>query len=207
MAARDPLRTFVNRLGRRPQGDDVFNPYRQGHLRDNLYQYLTQLKQAGPPPVLLVGEALGFRGGKLTGIPFSSARLLRQSDHPFLSALAPHLKLTSDDAENTARMIWEYLTETGMTPLCWNAFPFHPHPAGQPARNRAPRTGEITEGIAHLQALHHLFQPAQVVGVGRAGTLCAQRAFPQLPVTYVRHPSYGGKQDFIAGMNALLGRP
>ena len=207
MTARDPLRTFVNRLGRRPHSAEVFNPYRQKRLRENLYHSLSALQTLGRPPVMLVGEALGFKGGKLTGLPFSSARLLRDPPpHPFLQQLAPQLDIRHDDTENTAQMVWAYLTQANVTPLCWNAFPFHPHPIDNPSGNRAPRKPEITEGITHLRALHDLFEPYHIVGVGRAGTLCAQTAFPNHPVTRVRHPSYGGKSEFVAGMDRVLGR-
>ena len=200
----DPLRSFVNRLARRPSTDEVFNPYRRRHLRENLHAWLSALSQEPDLPLLLVGEALGFRGGRLTGLPFSSARLLTEPTHPFLVRLSPHLDIRDDESENTATMVWDYLAARGVTPLCWNAFPFHPHPPGNPAGNRAPRQAEIREGIAHLQHLMALFAPEQVVGVGRAGAECARRAFPQSDVARVRHPSFGGKREFIAGMDEVL---
>ncbi len=204
MVERDPLRTFVNRLARRPSTDEVYNPYRRRHLRENLYVWLSTLREEVEMPLMLVGEALGFRGGRLTGVPFSSARLLADAEHPFVERLRERLDIRDDESENTATMVWEYLVSRGVTPLCWNAFPFHPHRAGDPGTNRAPRREEIREGMLYLQKLEALFAPVRVVGVGRAGAECARLAFPRRDIARVRHPSFGGKRDFTAGMDDVL---
>jgi hypothetical protein len=55
-----------------------------------------------------------------------------------------------------------------------------------------------------LCQLNEIFKPSVVVGVGRKGVLAAQGAFPDRNVVAVRHPSYGGKADFVKGMDEVF---
>jgi hypothetical protein len=47
-------------------------------------------------------------------------------------------------------------------------------------------------------------KPDVIAGIGNKGAECSKLAFPEEIVTTIRHPSNGGKQDFIAGMNRLI---
>lgn len=200
----DLIEQLISDLSKRKNSLTVFNPYRDPDLCHNLELCLRELHRT-KPTVLLVGEALGFQGGRLTGLPFSSGHLLRNSDHPFLKKLKPELRLTSEEKENTATIVWEYLGQKSSVPLFWNAFPFHPHPSRLQKKNRAPRKTEIEEGSVYLQQLIEIFQPEQIAGLGRAGTAAAERVLPDQDIRYIRHPSYGGKRDFLSGMDDLLG--
>lgn len=172
-------------------------------LQENLFHYLDAISGQKGRRILIVGEALGYRGGRLTGIPFSSERLLREAPHPFLRRLAPQLSLTSNTAEATASIVWEGLSRRRDIPLFWNAYPFHPHRAHEPDSNRAPNAAEVAEGQPFLQLLAEDYQPALIAGLGRKGTEAALRAFPEHRVVALRHPSYGGKQEFLAGLKRL----
>lgn len=195
--------SFLQALEQQPDSDTVTNPYRSSHCVENLRHYLLQMQQFEPHPVLLVGEAPGYKGCGLTGIPFSSGKIFQQLDHPLLQRLKKQLILPRIEAENTASIVWRHLAEQSVTPLFWNAYPFHPHPADNRNSNRAPSRREIAEGEGYLKMLVALFQPRQIAGVGHAGTACARQAFPDSKVSYIRHPSYGGKRDFIAGVERL----
>jgi hypothetical protein len=153
---------------------------------------------------MLVGEALGYRGGRLTGIPFSSERLLRQAPHPFLRALRERVRINGETSEATATLVWGALSGRRRLPLFWNAFPFHPYHPGSPQSNRAPTASEISEGQAHLQQIAAIYQPELVAGVGKKGYLAAGRALPDTPIVLLRHPSYGGKSEFESGLTRLL---
>jgi uracil-DNA glycosylase len=198
------IEKFVEILATRPAGNRVDNPYRRQACRHNLRCYLQAILSRPGRRVLLVGEALGYRGGKLTGIPFSSEKLLSQAPHPFLRALQGQLILEGETSEATASMVWNTLARRRRIPLFWNAFPFHPHLAASPSSNRAPTAGEIAEGQALLRKLAELYQPQLVAGLGHKGTRCARQAFPGREITQIRHPSYGGKADFQVGMARLL---
>ena len=198
--------TFVAQLGHRRHSRRVANPYRSETLRNNLLAYLEAIMLQPGRRILLVGEALGYRGGRLTGIPFSSSRLLRQAPHPFLRRLSPELVIEEDVAEATASIVWSCLAQRRNIPMAWNAFPFHPHQENVPETNRAPDAAELEEGAAILRELAALYQPQLVVGVGAKGFRAASSAFPQEAVMAVRHPSYGGKQDFVAGLKRAYRR-
>lgn len=200
----NPIEKFVLNLSKKRNTSTVSNPYLNPQLANNLKVYLNAINQLPGTPVLLVGEALGYKGGNLTGIPFSSGQIFERFEHPFLNQISNALTLERIESENTATIVWQYLTEKTVTPLCWNAFPFHPHPKGNKIKNRAPNAKEITSGSRYLKTLQSMFQCEVIIGVGNKGAHCAQKAFPDKNIATVRHPSYGGKADFIQGLNRVL---
>jgi uracil-DNA glycosylase len=195
---------FTAQLEAREDSDDLSNPYRQSRYSGNLGVYLDALFRQPGRRILIVGEALGYRGGAHTGIPFSSSRLVAYSDHPFWRNLRGQVQVDSDISEATASIVWEYLRARRRIPLFWNALPFHPHRKGDLASNRAPNAQEIREGAHILQTLATEYQPDLVAGLGHKGTAAALKALPEFKVAALRHPSYGGKQSFCRGMDNLL---
>ena len=197
------LGLFYQKLQKRKNSLTVFNPYREAYKLANLQAYLNAM-QSLRPRLMLVGEAPGFKGCRLTGIPFSSAKLYTEVEHPFLIQLRERLVLPQLEAENTAAIVWRYLRDKNAVPLFWNAFPYHPHPSRIQKKNRAPTKAEIIEGGEFLTLLADIFQPEVVAGLGRKGVEAARLAFPEKEIRYIRHPSYGGKSDFITGMDQLF---
>jgi uracil-DNA glycosylase len=159
---------------------ETFNQYAEGPraplLRERLVRYLESRAQA---PVVLVGEAPGYRGARVSGIPFTSERQLTGSG----------------PAEATATIVHRVLAELGIEErvLLWNVVPTHP---GTKSSNRRPTRSEIAAGIRFV---HLLATGRRAVAVGRL----AQAACRALPV---RHPSHGGAQAFRAGLVELLDR-
>lgn len=200
------LNEFYQSLAKKKNSLTVFNPYRSEANLENLKHYIAQIFAASGPKIMLVGEAPGFKGGRLTGVPFSSGKIYSEIEHPFLEALLPKLILdpVTLSSENTASVVWRYLQNKPNVPLFWNAFPFHPHPSRIQKKNRGPNRAEILEGAFYLQALVDAYQPDIIAGLGRAGTTCAQSVLPNQDIKYIRHPSYGGKSDFIKGMDELF---
>ncbi|MCP4298296.1 MAG: hypothetical protein GY786_22140 [Proteobacteria bacterium] len=197
------IELFADKLSRQKHGENYYNPYRYKHLCQNLIKYLNLLYGYQKNPLLLVGEAPGYKGCKLTGIPFSSGAIFQEVNHPFLKLLASDLVIKKTESENTATMVWNYLAKQNITPLFWNAFPFHPFPQGSPDKNRAPTKIEISDGSVFLKDLSQIFKPHLIAGIGRAGQQAAQIVFPEKSIPYIRHPSFGGKNDFISQMNEL----
>lgn len=118
----------------RIEGDLAGNAIR----RRNLRLYLTQLDAIGPR-ILLIGEAPSYRGGRLSGVAFVSESLMLGGVGPYLGAANGFRKATPGPrlaTEASATMVWETIGAIEPLPILWNAFPFHPFHAGNPATNR-----------------------------------------------------------------------
>jgi uracil-DNA glycosylase len=172
------MRSLIDRLVVARIGETT-NFYRDGPgaagRRDRLAAYLESRRAA---PILLVGEAPGYRGARVSGIPFTSERLL--TGH--------------GPAEATATIVHRVLAELGADGdvLLWNVVPTHP---GTETSNRAPTRREIAEGRVFAD---ELAPGRRVLAVGRV-------AHTALGGVYVRHPSHGGAAAFRAALHALIG--
>ena len=175
--------------------------------RRNLRRYLDEMN-AIAPRMLLIGEAVSYRGGRLTGIAFvsesvmlggmetRSGRILG-ADHGYRKA-TPGPKLST---EASATMVWETISAIRPLPLLWNAFPFHPFGPDSLDSNRAPTANELIVGQRFIERLLSLFVFEQIVAIGNHASLSLQRM--DIEHTKVRHPSQGGKNLFVDGMARL----
>jgi uracil-DNA glycosylase len=165
-------RLAAARIGR------TFNFYRDGPgaelRRERLGAYLAERRQA---PILLVGEAPGYRGARVSGIPFTSERQLAGNG----------------PAEATATIVHRVLAELGIAEqvLLWNVVPTHP---GTATSNRPPTRAEVAAGQVFAE---ELAVGRRVIAVGRVAQLA-------LGGDCVRHPSHGGAAAFTAGLRALI---
>jgi len=208
------IERFLSALAQTIPPDDTYNEYGAGDIRNaerlaNLGRYLTTM-QARQPQAMLVMEAPGYRGCRLTGVPVTSRKLLREGV-PELGLFGEEQGYTLPDdpgferihGEPSATIVWGTLAALGKAPLIWNTFPFHPHKHGEPLTNRRPRKREIEQhGVPFLNALLDIFRPNQVIAIGNVAheTLTGLG----MDVMRVRHPSQGGKNDFVAGLTSLL---
>jgi len=195
---------FVQKLQSQGNSTIISNPYLNDSIADNLRVYLDAMLKIKGKRILLVGEAPGYKGCKITGIPFTSGDVFETIEHPLLRKVKKKITLKNIEKENTASIVWRYLADKKTMPLFWNSFPYHPHPKNDKNKNRAPSRQEIEQGVIYLKALNQLFRPKVIAGVGNAGVKCAKLAFPETKITYIRHPSFGGKTDFIKGMDLIL---
>jgi uracil-DNA glycosylase family 4 len=166
---------LVDRLARATIGA-THNQYAESELRRaRLRAHLASHADAA---VVLVGEAAGYRGARVSGVPFTSERQL--------SGTGP--------AEATATIVHRVLAELGIENdvLLWNVVPTHP---GTASFNRRPTRAEVD---AARPFLDELTRGRRVVAVGR---LAAQ----VLDAPYVRHPSHGGARPFAEGLKRRLG--
>lgn len=178
--------------------------------RRNLRLYLEQLTAIGPL-MLLIGEAVSYRGGRLTGIAFVSETVMLDGidtrSGRVLGADFGYRKATIGpkmSTEASATMVWSTIREIQPLPLLWNAFPFHPFHAGEPDSNRVPSANELLLGQPFIEELLAMFPIGQVVAIGNQAALSLTR----LGIAHekVRHPSQGGKQLFVEGMARLSQR-
>ena len=164
------LMTLVDELAAARIGT-TYNQYADSELRrERLTRYLESRAEA---PILLVGEAAGYRGACVSGLAFTSERQLTGSG----------------PAEASATIVHRVLAELGLAEhvLLWNLVPTHP---GTATSNRPPRPAEIRAARPFLDALA---QGRVVVPVGRL-------AHAALGGDYVRHPSHGGAAGFRTGL-------
>ncbi len=153
----------------------TFNQYATSELRrERLRAYLDERDDAS---ILLVGEAAGYRGARVSGIAFTSERQLTGSG----------------PAEASATIVHRVLRELGIEDdvLLWNAVPTHP---GTASSNRAPTRAEVDASRSFLEALA---RGRRVVAAGRI-------AAAALDAPYVRHPSHGGAAAFAEGLRRML---
>jgi uracil-DNA glycosylase len=171
---------FVTRLAAAQIGA-TFNFYRHGdgaaERRRRLHRYLDERARV---TLLLVGEAAGYRGARISGIPFTSERQL--------TGAGP--------AEPSATIVQRVLRELGLEALCWNVVPTHP---GTKNSNRPPTRQEVE---ASRPFLDELAEGRRLLAVGRL-------AEQVTGAPYIRHPSHGGGAEFEAGLLAFAagGRP
>lgn len=206
---------LVGMLARSVVADDAFNQYAyldSGPLaqanalrRHNLRLYLAAML-VQEPSLLLVGEAPGYRGCRLTGIPFTSEYIILNDLNKLgVFADSTRFRKTAEwpkvEREATATMVWQAAATLNPLPLLWNAFPFHPHRAGQPQSNRPPRVNELAAGLPFVEALVDAFAIQRIIAVGKKAASSLARA--RLPHTALRHPSHGGKRDFLEGLASL----
>jgi uracil-DNA glycosylase len=165
---------FVLRLAGATIGE-TYNQYAGSPLlRDRIGSYLEARRDA---EVILVGEAAGYRGARVSGIPFTSERQVTGSG----------------PAEATATIVHRVLAGLGVEEdvLLWNVVPTHPGGAGS---NRRPTRSEIEAAAPFLR---ELVAGRRAIAVGRL-------AAAALDAPYVRHPSHGGAAEFEEGLRRVL---
>ncbi|MDQ7030168.1 MAG: uracil-DNA glycosylase [Ardenticatenia bacterium] len=208
----DRLGDFVRMLSEAEMPPHMYNQYapdtpHNAIRRANLRRYLEEMS-ASRPAVMLVGEAAGYRGCRLSGIPFTSEVIMLAGvpAHDLLGEAKGYRKTTEwprPVGEQTATIVWRVLASLPQPPLLWNVVPWHPHRPGEPWSNRRPRAEEITLGVPYLVRLAELFNIEQVIAVGRTAAQALERLGWRGDT--VRHPAHGGKRDFTRGLRTSLG--
>jgi uracil-DNA glycosylase len=170
---------LVRRLASASIGE-TYNQYAASPLLcGRLRAYLESRADA---EVVLVGEAAGYRGARVSGIPFTSERQLTGSG----------------PAEATATIVHRVLVGLGVEDevLLWNVVPTHP---GSETSNRRPTRAEVDAASPFLDELTR----------GRTAIAVGRLAAAALEAPYVRHPSHGGAAAFEQGLRqafATIGR-
>jgi uracil-DNA glycosylase len=127
---------------------------------------------------LVVGEAAGYRGARVSGLPFTSERQLTGAGPAEATATIVH------------RILGELCLEEDV--LLWNVVPTHP---GTETTNRRPNRAEVEAALPFLVELAR----------GRCAVAIGRLAHAVVGDPYVRHPSHGGAARFRAGVSSALG--
>jgi len=178
--------------------------------RKQLLAYLSD--RLATARLVLIGEALGYRGGHFTGLAMTSERMLlgrKAGIEPseIFSGTEPQRTSKGDKcsdgfSEATATVVWRTMRDLGVPAnrfVLWNVFPWHPYdPRTGMLSNRTPTTKELEAGHPVLDAFLNLFSCEWVAALGR---LAASR----LPLAEpVRHPASGGPATFRRQIAAFV---
>ncbi|HHY82998.1 MAG TPA: uracil-DNA glycosylase [Clostridiales bacterium] len=201
------FKEFVEELAAMEVTPNVCNQYSYDHdenaaRRENLALYLERIYKL-QPKIMLIGEAPGYRGCRLTGVPFTSEHILMNNIRGLdLFGKNNGFRLAAEKEklikETTATIVWETLVKYDLLVVSWNAFPFHPHKKDNELSNRTPLKKELLLGEKPLLKLLDIFSVKMVVAMGNK----AAESLSRLGIKHekVRHPAQGGKNDFIQGM-------
>ena len=196
--------------------------------RDNLVAYL--LPRLGRAKVFVVAEAVGYQGGRFTGIAITCERMLLDKHNTIRAKDVTTIRLerTSSPSsallkgtqqkdgfnEPTDTVVWSAIVEKGIDPydtLLWNIFPFHPHKDGNPLTNRTPTDKEQQLGWEYTKRLLELH--LELGGVEPLILAVGQKSADTmgkfgLSAIGLRHPANGGanlyRQGFAEAVDTYL---
>jgi hypothetical protein len=210
------LSPVLRLLYRGPRGTArcVVNPYREAfpeldgpaaarRRRENLEAYL---ERVGVPRLVLLGEALGFRGGRFSGIAFTSERQLAGPDDRRLPWAGPPFRASSRNPalwlEPSGSVVWDALRGEARGALVWNVFSWHPYGARGPLSNRTPERSLVAANLHVLERLLAEIDGARVLAVGRTAQAALAALGVEAPV--LRHPAHGGAGLFRRQLRACF---
>jgi uracil-DNA glycosylase len=215
------LERFLELLKDSPDGA-VFNPWWQvddendvgseapAIRRRQLSAYLSA--RLATARLVLVGEALGYRGGHFTGIAMTSERMLIGGNTEVKPReIFPETKAERTSkpdlcpagfSEATASIVWGTMRLLGVPAerfVLWNVFAWHPYnPRAGILSNRTPTAAELDASAPVLKAFLELFPCEWVAAVGRLSAC-------RLPsAERVRHPASGGMVDFRRQLGSFV---
>lgn len=222
------ISVFVQSLREAPPLAQVFNPWRD---YDSVYdkeekapqvrcEHLTRYLTPRIPVAkqIWVAEAVGYQGGKFSGVPMTSERMLLgyHSTRPEQVAPCGTFSRTSSSvganrqvaekgySEPTATIVWGALGEDAspcFDVIVWNIFPFHPFCQRKgPLSNRTPNEGELALGVEYLKKLLSLCQQnPRIILIGEKAKKTLGQGYKNVP-----HPANGGATRFRQGISPLL---
>ncbi len=203
---------FVEKLESIKFDDNVFNPYSDrcrehdyecapGRRRRALLRILEAAVARGDTEYLWVGRDLGYRGGRRTGLALTDdVYFFRHAARWGVSIERP---TRAEIPERTAAVIWDVLERIEDPVFLWNVFPFHPHRPGDEFTNRAHNSRERRIGEELLFELVLMLKPRVIVPIGNDAACAVRRVSNGLEILQVRHPSYGGQNEFRGQMREI----
>jgi uracil-DNA glycosylase len=201
--------TFLGLIANTPAPAGLFNPWAERNADDTAasgpFERRLRLEyHLSAPEVrfIAVGEAPGYQGARISGIPFTSEALLLDGAIPRVSAQHRLSQRVRPWSEPSARILWELLYRYGMAEftVLWNACPYHPF-ADTPLSNRAPSMAEVRLGLPMLECLRDSHPQARFLAIGNK----ASDALTKLGIAHtpMRHPAYGGKSELEQQLEKL----
>lgn len=227
---------FVDELGLY-EGVNVYNPWSDVDLnydnsleasrwrRQNFIAYA--LPRLGRANTFVVAEAVGYQGGRYSGIAITCERMLlglhstvdanQLAEIPLWrtsSQMSEHIKSIQREKgfnEPTDTVVWNAIIENGINPydiFLWNIFPFHPYKPGEPMTNRTPTDEEqqlgweYTKKLLDLNAILGGGDRPLILAVGQKSADTMGK-FGIIPLA-LRHPANGGANKYREGFKEAM---
>jgi len=213
------IERFVRLLKQSPPGA-VFNPWWEADKQNDVGRNAPAIRRKQLAAYLrnrlrkvklvVIGEALGYRGGHFSGIPMTSERILLgkkenagiKSEHVFFSCkprrTSKREQCPDGFSEPTATIVWSLLLRLGLKPeefVLWNAFPWHSFdPRRGLLSNRMPDRSERSAGLSVLKTFLDLFPCEKIIALGNVAA--SQLKELNVESHRVRHPASGGARLF-----------
>jgi hypothetical protein len=222
------LTQLIDSLKRCPDTNDVFNPWWEVDKdndiseqapfvrRQQLFYYLSE--RLGIAKYILIGEAIGYQGGKFTGIPMTSERILLDGQKKkgiFRRHILKGIKIKRTSktylkpegySEPTGTIIWEQIIKLRKNPyelILWNAFPWHPYdPKIGKLSNRTPRNDELKKGDHVLLQFFRITKTKDIIAIGEKAYNQLNRL--EIKAIKVRHPAHGGAIRFRQQLTQII---
>ena len=204
----DDLRTALN-PEHQPNIEYLYGHSEDGNRRwNNLVSYLGYMEHE-QPDILLIGEAPGYRGTTVSGVPFLSEQMIVQRAADKLKLPlndfepAPSNEMSGYEATSTA--MWSTLDKHSAhkLPLLWATVPNHPHMPETTRSNRRPASREIQPYFKIIDTLVAKYAIKQVVAIGGvAYDTLTKNGYDN--IVKIRHPARGGARKFDDGYNHLM---
>ena len=227
---------FVDELGLY-EGVNVYNPWSDVDLNyDNSLEasrwrwqnfIVYALPRLGRANTFVVAEAVGYQGGRYSGIAITCERMLlglhstvdanQLAEIPLWrtsSQMSEHIKSIQREKgfnEPTDTVVWNAIIENGINPydiFLWNIFPFHPYKSGEPMTNRTPTDEEqqlgweYTKKLLDLNAILGGGDRPLILAVGQKSADTMGK-FGIIPLA-LRHPANGGANKYREGFKEAM---
>lgn len=150
-----------------------------------------------------IARDLGYRGGRRTGIPLTDEIHLSQAGVLLGGIALDRATRGPVLAERTAAIIWSVLSHIGEPAVLWNIFPLQSPWGGRSFFEPVPHPRRARRHLAAAGGADRDNPAPRIVAIGRDAGMAL--AGIEIPVQAVRHPSYGGQAEFIAGVHEIYG--
>ena len=227
------INKFIQELQAYESTENVFNPWRDydescdicseaPYIRSEQIKQFLEARIPGAK-YLLVAEAVGYQGGRFTGVAMTSERILlgkhenikpsdilqnaqgRRTSNPDNNNLKNTQKRFGF-TEPTATILWGEVMNSKVSPyqvITWNIFPFHPFDLSKgPLTNRTPTTVELGVGAYYTKVLLKLCPNITVISIGGYSSKTLSKL--GIENIHVPHPANGGAGNFRSAIKKVL---